>query len=91
MKVSCGRRVVQQQILENNGWQGRKAWAFGLGLERLAMVKFAIPDIRSFWSQDPRFVKQFKAGDLTTKFKPYSKFPPCFKVRGSVGNNGSES
>ena len=72
--------MVQQQILEANGWKGHKAWAFGLGLERLAMVKFEINDIRLFWSSDQRFLKQFRAGDLAAKFKPYSKFPPCFKV-----------
>lgn len=74
------RRVVQQQILDSNGWEGHKAWAFGLGLERLAMIKFAINDIRLFWSPDSRFTSQFRAGDLNTQFKPYSKFPPCFKA-----------
>jgi phenylalanyl-tRNA synthetase alpha chain len=56
-----------------------RAWAFGLGLERLAMVLFDIPDIRLFWSGDDRFLKQFKQGDLSARFKPYSKFPPCYK------------
>jgi phenylalanyl-tRNA synthetase alpha chain len=56
-----------------------RAWAFGLGLERLAMVLFDIPDIRLFWSGDQRFLKQFKQGDLSARFKPYSKFPPCYK------------
>lgn len=75
--LGCG--VMEQAILDANGKSGYKAWAFGLGLERLAMVLFDIPDIRLFWTADDRFLKQFKAGDLTTRFKPYSKFPPCFK------------
>ena len=74
-------RVVQQQILDNNGWKDHKAWAFGLGLERLAMVRFGIDDIRLFWTSDKRFTSQFKAGNLSTLFKPYSKYPPCFKVK----------
>lgn len=45
------------------------------------MVKFAINDIRLFWTEDKRFSKQFKAGKLDTKFQPYSKYPPCFKVK----------
>ena len=44
------------------------------------MVLFSIPDIRLFWTEDQRFLKQFKAGKLGAKFKPYSKYPPCFKV-----------
>jgi len=75
---------MEQQILDKNGFEGQKAWAFGLGLERLAMVLFSIPDIRLFWTEDQRFLKQFKAGSLGAKFKPYSKFPPCFKVRLSL-------
>ena len=31
-------------------------------------------------SGDDRFLKQFKAGDLKAKFKPYSKYPACWKV-----------
>lgn len=74
---------MEQQILDANGYEGQKAWAFGLGLERLAMVLFSIPDIRLFWTEDQRFLKQFKAGNLGAKFKPYSKYPPCYKVRHS--------
>ena len=75
--LGCG--VTEQAILRNNGRDGTVAWAFGLGLERLAMVLFDIPDIRLFWSNDPRFTSQFKSGQLGTKFKPYSKYPPCYK------------
>jgi phenylalanyl-tRNA synthetase alpha chain len=37
-------------------WQG---FAFGFGLERLAMIKYKIPDIRLFYSGDLRFINQF--------------------------------
>ncbi|KAM7271973.1 hypothetical protein ACFE04_031187 [Oxalis oulophora] len=47
--------------------------------QRLAMVLFDIPDIRLFWSNDERFTSQFSKGQLGVKFKPFSKFPPCFK------------
>jgi len=53
-------------------------WAFGLGLERWAMKLFEIGDIRLFWSQDERFLSQFKEGEIS-KFKPYSKYPACYK------------
>jgi phenylalanyl-tRNA synthetase beta subunit len=49
-----------------------------LGLERIAMILYSIPDIRLFWSQDPRFISQFTPGQITT-FKPYSKYPSCYK------------
>ena len=53
-------------------------WAFGLGLERIAMILYSIPDIRLFWSQDARFLSQFAPGKIST-FKPYSKYPACYK------------
>lgn len=54
--LGCG--VTELEILKNNGRPDDVAWAFGLGLERLAMVLFEIPDIRLFWSADPRFTSQ---------------------------------
>lgn len=42
------------------------------------MVLFSIPDIRLFWSQDERFLSQFRENEIST-FKPYSKYPECYK------------
>ncbi|CAA3020759.1 phenylalanine--tRNA ligase, chloroplastic mitochondrial [Olea europaea subsp. europaea] len=75
--LGCG--VTEQEILKRSGRVDNVAWAFGLGLERLAMVLFDIPDIRLFWSNDERFTSQFSKGQLGIKFKPFSKYPPCYK------------
>ncbi len=70
--LGCG--IVQPKIMENCGLGDKKAWAFGLGLERLAMILFKIPDIRYFWTEDERFISQFKTGEMI-EFKPYSSYP----------------
>ncbi|GAA6008752.1 hypothetical protein JCM10207_001708 [Rhodosporidiobolus poonsookiae] len=74
--LGCG--VVRQEALERSDVGHKQGWAFGLGLERIAMVLFSIPDIRLFWSSDARFASQFRAGEIST-FKPYSKYPECYK------------
>lgn len=73
-----GGGVVHPDIMENVGLKGRIAWAFGVGIERLAMRLFNIQDIRYFWSEDKRFLDQFTSGEIV-EFKPYSKFPECKK------------
>lgn len=41
---------------EANRWQG---FAFGLGIERIAIIKYGVGDIRMFFNSDIRFLKQF--------------------------------
>ncbi|KAM6953439.1 phenylalanine--tRNA ligase, mitochondrial [Aplochiton taeniatus] len=74
--LGCG--VMEQELVNSAGAGTRVGWAFGLGLERLAMVLYGIPDIRLFWSQDERFLKQFTLPciDQPVTFQPLSKFPP---------------
>ncbi|KAF7789512.1 hypothetical protein EIP86_000458 [Pleurotus ostreatoroseus] len=74
--LGCG--VVLQSTLERANVPNSIGWACGLGLERIAMILYSIPDIRLFWSQDPRFLAQFAPGKIAP-FKPFSKYPPCWK------------
>lgn len=70
-----GSGLVHQQVLRNLNIDPEvyNGWAFGFGIERLAMVKFGIPDIRIFWSEDSRITSQFK--DINSKYKEVSKYP----------------
>jgi len=57
--AGCG--MVHPQVFENVGydpevWTG---WAFGFGIERIAMIRYGITDIRLFYENDLRFLKQF--------------------------------
>ncbi|KAH7075569.1 phenylalanyl-tRNA synthetase mitochondrial precursor [Paraphoma chrysanthemicola] len=75
--LGCG--VVSQPILDNATVPNRIGWAFGIGLERIAMLLYGIPDIRLFWSQDARFLSQFSEAAPIRRFVPFSKYPACFK------------
>lgn len=70
--VGCGvvkGAVLQKLGVDPNNYTG---WAFGFGLERLAIVSMSLPDIRLLWSEDPRVKKQLK---LDNKFVEVSKYP----------------
>lgn len=55
----CG--MVHPKVLENVGYDAEKysGFAFGFGIERMAMIKFGIDDIRLFYENDLRFLNQF--------------------------------
>ena len=48
--------VFEQIGYDNGKWQG---YAFGLGIERIAMLKYGIQDIRWLFENDARFLRQF--------------------------------
>ncbi|CAN5202988.1 phenylalanine--tRNA ligase subunit alpha [soil metagenome] len=57
--LGCG--MVHPNVLKNGGVDAEKytGFAFGLGLDRLAMIKFGIPDLRMLFENDVRFLRQF--------------------------------
>jgi len=75
--LGCG--IIEQEILRNAGSDSKLGFAFGLGLERLAMILYQIPDIRLFWSNDSGFLKQFVTNDIKSKivYSSVSKHPQC--------------
>ena len=75
--LGCG--VVKQDLPINAGVPDKLGWAFGIGLERVAMLLYGIPDIRLFWSQDIRFLSQFSSDKPIRPFVPFSKYPACYK------------
>ena len=56
-----GSGMVHPKVLENVGYDSVKytGYAFGMGVERIAMIKYAIDDIRLFYENDLRFLEQF--------------------------------
>ena len=56
-----GSGLVDPNVLRNVGYDPEQVsgFAFGLGLERIAMLRHGIPDIRMFWENDVRFLRQF--------------------------------
>lgn len=57
--LGCG--MVHPQVFRNVGYDADRftGFAFGMGIERLAIIKFGITDIRYFYQNDLRFIRQF--------------------------------
>ncbi len=57
-----GAGMVNHHVLEMCGYDPNEiqGFAFGVGIERITMLKYGIEDIRNFYSNDLRFLKQFK-------------------------------
>ncbi len=57
--LGCG--MVHPVVLQNGGYDPAvySGFAFGMGPERIAMLKYGIHDIRYFWGNDLRFLEQF--------------------------------
>jgi phenylalanyl-tRNA synthetase alpha chain len=57
--LGCG--MVHPAVFENVGYDTTKyaGFAFGMGVERIAMLKYGINDIRLFFESDDRFLRQF--------------------------------
>lgn len=75
--LGCG--IMKQPIVNNAGARDRIGWAFGIGLERLAMCLYKIPDIRLFWSNDTGFLSQFITNNVNDNitYKAISAMPQC--------------
>ena len=57
--LGCG--MVHPVVLQNGGYDPLRytGFAFGMGTERIAMLRHRISDIRNFWANDMRFLEQF--------------------------------
>ena len=66
-----GAGIVHPNVLKMNGYDPEKysGFAFGTGLDRLAMFKYGITDIRLLYTNDVRFLKQFDRKDEENEIK----------------------
>ena len=62
--LGCGMvhpKVLEAVGVDPNEWQG---FAFGMGIERIAMLKYGIPDLRTFFESDLRWLRHYGFGAL---------------------------
>ncbi len=71
-----GGGMPRSSVLKTLGLEGYNGWAFGFGLERLAIISMKLPDIRLLWSTDERVTKQLVLGKT---FVSVSKYPPIVR------------
>ena len=71
-----GGGMTKQSVFKKFGVEGYNAWAFGIGLDRAAIISMELPDIRLLWSTDERVKKQLHLGQ---KFVEVSKYPPIIR------------
>ena len=71
-----GGGMTKQSVFKKFGVEGYNAWAFGIGLDRAAIISMQLPDIRLLWSTDERVKKQLHMGQ---KFVEVSKYPPVVR------------
>lgn len=66
-----GSGIVHPNVLKMNGYDPEEysGFAFGVGLDRLAMFKYGITDIRLLYQNDVRFLKQFDRKDEENEIK----------------------
>ncbi len=85
-----GSGMPKASVLRKMGVEGYHGWAFGFGIERLAIISMALPDIRLLWSTDERIKKQLVLGQT---YVEVSKYPPVTRdisfivAKGFIPNN----
>ena len=59
--LGCG--MVDPNVLDNCGIDSKKytGFAFGMGIERITMLKYGVKDLRLYFENDVRFLNQFKS------------------------------
>ena len=68
-----GSGMPKKSVFKKMNVEGYHGWAFGFGIERLAIASMSLPDIRLLWSTDERIKKQLVLGQT---YQEVSKYPP---------------
>ena len=77
--LGCG--IIRQEILQKAGASERIGWAFGLGLDRLAMCLHNIPEIKLLWSTDTGFLHQFEVDNENSPVQYKVRLEFCISIQ----------